>query len=90
MSIEVVSKEFEGSGTLKVVLASDSYQELAGPDVKTLAIHIAEQEGLSRAGINVDGMPYPVNADGNSTEGLHSGQEEVCGYRRDFTIRRGL
>jgi hypothetical protein len=57
------------------------------------ARHMAQAEAsktLSRAGFSNQSGPYPVDADGVSSDAVNSGAVAVAAFRQDFTFQGGL
>lgn len=45
---------------------------------------------LSRPGFSNQSGPYPVDADGNSSDAVNAGTVPVAAFRQDFTFQGGL
>jgi hypothetical protein len=57
------------------------------------ARHMAQAEAsktLSRAGFSQQSGPYPVDANGESSDAVNSGAAAVAAFRQDFTFQGGL
>lgn len=73
-----------------VVLGGQTIDELNAPGARQMALTKAATMGLSRAGLDTQSGPYPVDANGQSNDDVVFGRVPVAGYRQDFKIRGGL
>lgn len=88
MALEVVEKKADVSFTeANIVLAAATGKELRSREADELALLTAQQLGLSRPGMDTSAGPYPVDADGKTSDDVATGKVPKVGYRRDFRIR---
>jgi hypothetical protein len=73
-----------------VVIEGTGMEEVGGTEARNLALKTAAAQGLSRPGISGTATPYPVDADGESSQELIMGQGKVAGYRVDYPVTGGL
>lgn len=72
-----------------VTIQGDTMEEVQGADARRMALQAASSR-ISRPGVST-GAPYPVDADGNSSEDLMMGRAgAAAGYRVDYQVTGGL
>ena len=87
--LQVVSHKIgDRQGT--VIIQADEQEEATTADARSLALQTAASQGLSKPGISGNAAPYPVDAEGNTSDELVMGKGVVAGYRIDFPITGAL
>lgn len=91
MTLRVIENETKiGSRSGTVVIEGDSPEEVSGMQARELAIQVAMQNGLARAGVSGGGAPYPVDADGKSGDALMLGKTPATAFRYDHKVTGGM
>jgi hypothetical protein len=87
MSVSVVEKRAGSTSTeADVVLQANTIQELQTREADQLALKTAVELGLARPGISTTNGPYPVDANGETSDAVAVGRTFVVGYRREYRI----
>jgi hypothetical protein len=70
-----------------VIVECDTIPPLNVAQVQEMASKYASTVlGLSTPGLSNSAGPYPVNKEGEATEDVATGKEEIGCYRREFTF----
>jgi hypothetical protein len=73
-----------------VIIQGATVEEVASADAKRLALQAAGSR-ISRPGISGNSSPYPVDAEGKTSDDLVMGRSGVvAGYRMDYRVTGGL
>jgi hypothetical protein len=73
-----------------VVIQADTQEEATESEARATALKVAASQGLSKPGISGNASPYPVDADGKTSDDLIMGKGTVAGYRVDFPVTGAL
>lgn len=89
MALRVISHDLNDRTGI-VIIEADGQEEVLSPNAKKLALETASSK-VSRPGISGNETPYPVDAEGNTSEALVLGQAgRASAYRCDYKIQGGL
>lgn len=87
MSIRVIQTQLNDRGGT-VIVEADTQEEVLSSAARQAAINAAT--GVSRPGTSGGESPYPVDADGTTSDELMMGRGQVAAYRCDYKITGGL
>ena len=89
MALRVISAETTARDGV-IVIEGDSQEEVCSPAARVLAINEASKNGMSKAGTSGTSSPYPIDAQGQMSEGVILGRVPVAAYRCDYNVTAGL
>ncbi|TMJ00788.1 MAG: hypothetical protein E6G97_17805 [Alphaproteobacteria bacterium] len=92
MAIRYVEDSYKSEGPVcHLSLEADKRSELVeGGAARMMAMEVARKHNFPVAGHSSLPTPYPVNAQGEMSQGIVNGTEKVAAYRINYTLHAGL
>ena len=89
MSLSVVAEEYTDR-TGKVVVAGATQEEVMSMQARQMAVTQAAAR-LPRAGLSGNAVPYPVDAQGQTSDDLMLGRVQgIVGYHCEYPVAAGV
>lgn len=85
MSVRIITSNInDRTGT--VTVEADSQEEVQSANAKQLALQAGTRGGLSRPGLSGNDSPYPVDANGETSDDLIRGKVRAVAFRCDYNL----